>query len=54
MIVKKSEREFAKKEKKAGINQSKFAEMLGLDTNSRQTVMKWEKGVTIPDIKKIV
>lgn len=39
--------------KKAGINQSKFAEMLGLNTNSRQTVMKWEKGVTIPDIKKL-
>ncbi len=34
--------------KKAGINQSKFAEMLGLDTNSRQTVMKWEKRCDYP------
>lgn len=42
-----------KERKEAGVNQSKFAEMLGLDANSRQTVMKWEKGEIIPDIKKL-
>lgn len=42
-----------KERKKAGVNQSDFAEMMGLADKSRQTVMKWERGEIIPDIKKL-